>query len=89
MRHTLNQLQIFLKIVQTRSFTKASEELNLAQPAVSIPLKNFQNQFEIPLIEVVGRKVFITDFGLEVAESAENIINQVYAINFKTMACKR
>ena len=69
MRHTLNQLLIFLKIVQTQSFIKASEELNLAQPAVSISLKNFQNQFEIPLIEVVGRKIYITDFGLEIANS--------------------
>lgn len=88
MTYTLNQLQIFLKIVQTQSVTKASEELHLTQPAVSIQLKNFQNQFEIPLTEVVGRKIYITDFGNEIAEAAENIINQVYAINYKTLAYK-
>jgi DNA-binding transcriptional LysR family regulator len=88
MNYTLNQLQIFLKIVQTKSVTKASEELHLTQPAVSIQLKNFQEQFDIPLTEVVGRKIYITDFGLEIAESAENIINQVYAINNKTLAFK-
>jgi DNA-binding transcriptional LysR family regulator len=88
MNYTLNQLQIFLKIVQTRSVTKASEELHLTQPAVSIQLKNFQDQFDIPLTEVVGRKIYITDFGLEIAEAAENIINQVYAINYKTLAFK-
>jgi DNA-binding transcriptional LysR family regulator len=88
MNYTLNQLQIFLKIVQTESVTKASEELHLTQPAVSIQLKNFQDQFEIPLTEVVGRKIYITDFGREIAEAAENIIEQVYAINYKTMAYK-
>lgn len=88
MNYTLNQLQIFLKIVETRSVTKASEELNLTQPAVSIQLRNFQNQFDIPLTEVIGRKIFITDFGYEIAESAENIINQVYAINYKTQSYK-
>lgn len=88
MNYTLNQLQIFLKIVQTQSVTKASEELHLTQPAVSIQLKNFQAQFEIPLTEVVGRKIYITDFGREIAEAAENIINQVYAINYKTLAYK-
>lgn len=88
MNYTLNQLQIFLKIVQTQSVTKASEELHLTQPAVSIQLKNFQNQFEIPLTELVGRKIYITDFGREIAEAAENIINQVYAINYKTLAFK-
>ena len=88
MNYTLNQLQIFLKIVQTKSVTKASEELHLTQPAVSIQLRNFQDQFDIPLTEVVGRKIYITDFGLEIAEAAENIINQVYAINYKTLAYK-
>lgn len=88
MNYTLNQLQIFLKIVQTQSVTKASEELHLTQPAVSIQLKNFQDQFDIPLTEVVGRKIYITDFGLEIAEAAENILNQVYAINYKTLAYK-
>jgi DNA-binding transcriptional LysR family regulator len=88
MNYTLNQLHIFLKIVQTNSVTKAAEELNLTQPAVSIQLKNLQDQFEIPLTEIVGRKIYITDFGKEVAEAAENIINQVHAINFKSLAFK-
>ena len=88
MNYTLNQLQIFLKIVQSQSVTKAAEELHLTQPAVSIQLRNFQDQFEIPLTEVIGRKIYITDFGYEIAEAAENIINQVQAINYKTMAYK-
>ena len=88
MNYTLNQLQIFLKVVQTHSVTRASEELHLTQPAVSIQLKNFQDQFDIPLTEVVGRKIFVTDFGHEIAHAAENIINQVYAINYKTLAYK-
>jgi DNA-binding transcriptional LysR family regulator len=84
MNYTLNQLQIFLKIVQTQSVTKASEVLHLTQPAVSIQLKNFQDQFDIPLTEVVGRKLYITDFGKEIAAAAENIIDQVNAINYKS-----
>ncbi len=88
MHYTLNQLQIFLKIVQTQSVTKASEELHLSQPAVSIQLKKLQDQFDIPLTEVIGRKIYITDFGREIAEAAEDIINQVYAINYKTLAYK-
>ena len=88
MNYTLHQLQIFLKVVKTQSVTKASEELHLTQPAVSIQLKNFQDQFDIPLTEVVGRRLYITDFGNEIAEVAEKIINQVEAINFKTLAYK-
>ncbi len=88
MNYTLNQLQIFLKIVQLKSVTKAAEELHLTQPAVSIQLKNFQEQFELPLTEVVGRKIYITDFGKEISETAENIINQVHALNHKMLSYK-
>ncbi len=88
MNYTLHQLQVFLKVTQTQSITKASEELHLTQPAVSIQLRNFQDQFDIPLTEVVGRKLFITDFGKEIAIAAERILNEVNAINFKTLAYK-
>ncbi|MEH6760886.1 MAG: LysR family transcriptional regulator [Maribacter arcticus] len=86
MHYTLHQLQIFLKITQIQSITKAAEELHLTQPAVSIQLKNFQDQFPIPLTEVVGRKLYITDFGKEIALAVEKILNEVYAINYKTLA---
>lgn len=86
MNYTLHQLQIFLKIAEVQSITKASESLHLTQPAVSIQLKNFQEQFPIPLTEVVGRKLYITDFGMEIANAAEKILNEVYAINYKTHA---
>lgn len=88
MNYTLHQLHVFLKVTQTQSVTKASEELNLSQPAVSIQLKNFQDQFEIPLTEIQGRKLYVTDFGKEIAIAAEKILNEVYAINYKTMAYK-
>lgn len=88
MNYTLHQLQVFLKVTQTKSITKAAEELHLTQPAVSIQLRNFQDQFEIPLTEVLGRKLYVTDFGKEIALAAENIINEVYAINYKTQSFK-
>lgn len=88
MNYTLNQLQIFLKIVETRSITKAAEELNLTQPAVSIQLKNFQNQFDIPITETIGRRIYITDFGKEIADIAQNVIDKLYELNFKTLAYK-
>jgi DNA-binding transcriptional LysR family regulator len=88
MNYTLNQLQIYIKIVKTMSITKAAEELHLTQPAVSIQLKNFQDQFDIPLTEIIGRKIYVTEFGHEIAQAAEQIIDQVYAINYKTMAYK-
>jgi LysR family transcriptional regulator, low CO2-responsive transcriptional regulator len=88
MNYTLHQLMIFLKITETSSITKAAEELHLTQPAVSIQLRNLQDQFEIPLTEVVGRKLIVTDFGWEIAAAAEKIIEEVQGINYKTAAFK-
>jgi len=88
MHYTLHQLQIFLKIVEKKSITRAAQELHLTQPAVSIQLKNFQNQFPIPLTEVLGRKLYVTDFGNEIAIAAKKIINEVNQITYKTLAYK-
>lgn len=88
MDYTLNQLRIFLKVSELGSITKASEALHLTQPAVSIQLKKFQEQFSIPLTEVVGRKLYITDFGREIAEASERILNEVDAIAYKSTIYK-
>lgn len=86
MKYTLHQLEIFHKVSELKSVTKASEELFLTQPAVSIQLKNFQDQFQIPLFEVVGRKIYITEFGEEITRTAQNILNEVKAINYKALS---
>lgn len=86
MNYTLNQLSIFLKVTQHGSITKAAEELHLTQPAVSIQLKNFQKQFDIPLTELIGKKLYITEFGREVASAAQNIMNEAYAMETRKLA---
>lgn len=88
MNYTLRQLQIFFKICQNESITQTSEELHLTQPAVSIQLKNFQQQFDIPLTETIGRKIYITDFGREIAAAAERILLEAEMIDHKVKAYK-
>jgi LysR family transcriptional regulator, low CO2-responsive transcriptional regulator len=83
MNYTLNQLRIFKKVVEYQSITKAAEILHLTQPAVSIQLRNLQQQFTLPLTEVINKRIHITDFGREVALIIEDILNQVETINQK------
>lgn len=84
MNYTLHQLRVFLEIVNKKSITKASETLFLTQPAVSIQLKKFQDQFPMPLTEVIGRKLFITPFGEEIAEAVRTILKEVSTIEYKS-----
>ncbi len=86
MNYTLHQLKVFLTIVEAESISKAAQVLFLSQPAVSIQLKNLQEQFDIPLTELVGRRIFITDFGREIAAAAASILSEVERINHKTLA---
>ncbi len=86
MHYTINQLKIFLKVVQHQSITRASEALFMTQPAVSIQLKNFQNQFDMPLTEVVGRQLYVTEFGKEVASITERVLEELENITIKTQA---
>ncbi len=84
MNYTFHQLQIFVEVVRQESITRAAEEMHLTQPALSIQLKNFQQQFGIPLTEVIGRKLYVTEFGRSIAELAENVLREADTIQYKT-----
>lgn len=56
MNITLHQLKAFQAIAKFQSITKAAEAMSMTQPAVSIQLKNLQEQFEVPLTEIIGKK---------------------------------
>lgn len=86
MNYTLHQLEIFAKVAEKESITKASEELFLTQPAVSLQLKKLQEQFEYPLTEIVGRKLYITDFGKELLEVSKRILSEAQSIRNMTNA---
>jgi LysR family transcriptional regulator, low CO2-responsive transcriptional regulator len=80
MNFTIHQLRVFVKIAELESVTQAAEQLHLTQPAVSIQLRNFQDQFDVPLTEVVGRKLYVTEFGKEIVASAYRILVELDAI---------
>lgn len=83
MNYSISQLKIFLKVVEYGSITKAAEDLHLTQPAVSIQLKNFQKNFKYALTEIINKKLYVTDFGKEIATASEHIFNELEIINYK------
>jgi DNA-binding transcriptional LysR family regulator len=88
MNYTLHQLRVFQKVVDCRSITKAAEALNMTQPAVSIQLKNLQEQFDMPITELLGRQLQITDFGQELYQIASKILEEVDFIDYRTKQYK-
>lgn len=75
MRHytTFRQLEIFEAIARLGSFTRASEELFLTQPTVSMQMKKLSDMVGVPLIEQVGKKIHLTPDGQELAQATRDI----------------
>ena len=68
------KLRTFYTIARTKSFTKAAEELNLTQPAVSSQISSLEEKYGIRLFERIGRKVYLTKAGEVLLPYAEKII---------------
>lgn len=66
MRFSLRQLAIFAAVARHRSYTKAAEELHLTQPAVFAQVKQLEDHLGLPLIERLGKRLFLTEAGEEV-----------------------
>lgn len=74
---TLRQLEIFLQVAKEGSIARAAEVLNLTQPSVSIQVKKLSEFFGLPLYEVVGKKLKLTEAGRKVEEAGKEIFEVV------------
>ena len=70
---TLRQLQIFLAVAEAGSMARAAERLHLSQSAVSLQVAKLAEAVGLPLHEVIGRKLFLTDAGREVADCGDEV----------------
>ena len=78
MNITLRQLKVFEKVAKRLSFTRASEELFLSQPAVSMQVRQFQESVGLPLFERLGKKIFLTEAGEEMYRLSRVIAEKIY-----------
>lgn len=74
---TLRQIEIFLKVAEFGSIARASEALFLTQPSVSIQVKKLSSAIGLPLYEVIGKTLKLTEAGREVEASGREIFDAV------------
>lgn len=70
----LRNLITFLKIIETGSFSKAAEQLLYSQSTVTIQIQQLEEELNILLFDRIGKKVFVTEKGREVAEYARQMV---------------
>lgn len=66
MQVTIRQIQIIEAIVQTRSYTLAAERLHMTQPAISMQMKQLENNIGLALFERQGKRIVLTSAGQDV-----------------------
>ena len=77
MHLTLRQLQCFSAVARNLSYTRAAEELHLTQPAVSMQIRQLEQQAGLALTEQFGKQIHLTEAGTEVYRYARSILQQV------------
>lgn len=77
MHLTIQQLKLFEAVSRLGGYTRAAEELHLTQPAVSIQIKRLESQAGIPLIEQVGKKIFLTAAGKVMYQASVDILERI------------
>jgi len=77
MNITLRQLKVFEAVARNRSYTRAAEALHLSQPAVSMQIRQLEDNCGLPLFEQMGKQTFLTPAGEELFRYASRILEQL------------
>ncbi len=73
----LHQLEIFLAVARCRHFSKAATELDLTQSAVSMQIKQLEQELGVPLFDRLGKTTHLTTSGMLLEQHASRILGAV------------
>ncbi|MBE7928179.1 LysR family transcriptional regulator [Pseudomonas saudiphocaensis] len=77
MRITFRQLQVFRTVCETRSYSRAAEEMALTQPAVSLQIRQLEELVGQPLFEYLGKKLYLTDAAEALQRASTDIFGRL------------
>ena len=75
----LNDIVVFTKVVETRSFTGAAEQLGLPKSTVSRKLAQLEERLGVRLVQRTTRKLALTEIGEAYYERAARIVADLAA----------
>lgn len=77
---TLPQLCVFEAVARLGSYTRAAEELHMAQPTVSVQIKKLTETAGVPLLEQLGKRIHVTESGRALLETCVEIFQALTKI---------
>jgi DNA-binding transcriptional LysR family regulator len=72
----LYDLQAFLSVAESGSFSRAAARLHLTQPAVSKRIQALESSVQARLFDRVGRQIYLTDAGRTLLPRAADLLRQ-------------
>lgn len=84
----LTQLRYFLKVAELQHITRASEELHIAQPALTQTIHRLEKELEVPLFGMKGRNIVLTEYGRYFYEKLKPLLTGIFDLpeQLQTMA---
>lgn len=70
---TLRHIKIFTLVCETGSVTEAASRLYIAQPSVSLAIKEIEEYYGIKLFDRISKKLYLTDAGKTMLSYASHI----------------
>jgi len=78
----------FLTVANTLSFSKASKELHVSQPTISVQVKNLEQDLGVKLFQQFGKKIYLTEIGIGLSHYAKRIFNLADEAELYISDCK-
>ena len=82
----LRQLRYFLAVARTMNFTRAAEEMHIAQPPLSRQISHLEDELGVRLIDRDARPMKLTTSGEFFRERAEEIVARVERLKKETVS---
>lgn len=83
MRMTFRQLQIFRAVCESRSYSRAAEEMALTQPAVSLQIRQLEELLGQPLFDYVAKKLYLTPAAEALLRASEDVFGRLEALDMQ------
>lgn len=83
MRMTFRQLQVFRAVCESRSYSRAAEEMALTQPAVSLQIRQLEELVGQPLFDYVAKKLHLTPAAEALLRASEEVFGRLEALDMQ------
>lgn len=81
------RLKVFQSVAKNLSFTKASQELFVSQPAITKHIQELEAAYQTRLFDRQGSRISLTEAGKLLLEHCERICKIINGWNMKCICC--